>query len=519
MTAPESAVAPLPKELLSRLGELLGAEGLLLDDEQLGEYRDPYWIPGDSTYYGAAVVLPENTEQVQAVVRLAGEFRVPLWTSSQGRNNGYGGASPRVGGSLQISMRRMNRVLEIDEELAYAVVEPGVRWLDLHAALEAGGHQLRLSVPDIGWGSVVGNSLDNGMTYMANGQDFAAPTGMEVVLPDGELLRTGTGAVPGSRTWHVYKRGVGPTLDPLFTQSNLGIVTKMGVWLQPTPDAYQSLSLCVAHDADLGAAVEAVRDLMLAGLVRGVPSFYAAPLNGSQIKGLPIPPGTAWTEEELEAYGRETGLGRWTVRTALWDDREVLEAKRARIVKTWSRIPGAYVQEGRVYGPDEYGTITNHAEKTQIGIPHLELLDLMPDFVGHMEVSPVVPMQGTAVTEAVAAIQEILVAAGFLPQIGVLAVSARAAAVVTAIGFDKNDADAVKAAVAAAHRVVRELGRMGYVPYRAHLDLMDDVAGLLSFNDGAYHRFMAKLKDAVDPDGVLSPGRYGVWPGGADRLR
>ena len=85
-----------------------------------------------------------------------------------------------------VSLRNMNRVLEINEELGYAVVEPGVRWFDLYEAIKAGGHELMLSIPDLGWGSVIGNSLDNGVTYLPYGEDFAAPCGMEVVLADGD---------------------------------------------------------------------------------------------------------------------------------------------------------------------------------------------------------------------------------------------------------------------------------------------------------------------------------------------
>ena len=65
---------------------------------------------------------------------------LPLWTNSQGRNNGYGGPAPRVKGSVIVSLKRMNRVLEINEELGYAEVEPGVRWFDLYDAIKAGGH-------------------------------------------------------------------------------------------------------------------------------------------------------------------------------------------------------------------------------------------------------------------------------------------------------------------------------------------------------------------------------------------
>src|ERR1700710_491829 len=103
--------------------------------------------------------MPEPVEEVQEVVRIAGEHGVPLWTHSTGKNNGYGGAGTRVKGSVTVSPRRMNKVLEINEELAYAEVEPGVSWRDLYEEITRRGLKLMLSNTDLGWGSVVGNSL------------------------------------------------------------------------------------------------------------------------------------------------------------------------------------------------------------------------------------------------------------------------------------------------------------------------------------------------------------------------
>jgi 4-cresol dehydrogenase (hydroxylating) flavoprotein subunit len=91
---------------------------------------------------------------------------VPVWTHGQGRNNGYGGPAPRVRGCVIVSLRNMNQVLEINEELGYAVVEPGVRWFDLYEAIEAQGAGYMLSIADLGWGSVVGNTLEHGGTYL-----------------------------------------------------------------------------------------------------------------------------------------------------------------------------------------------------------------------------------------------------------------------------------------------------------------------------------------------------------------
>ena len=199
----------------------VGADHVLTDEADLREFRDPFAYETWDDYTASAVVMPETVEEIQEIVRVANEHKVPLWTHGTGRNNGYGGPAPRVRGSVILSLRRMNRVLEIDEELGYAVVEPGVRWFDLYEAIQAGGHKLMLSVPDLGWGSVVGNTLDHGITYLPYGTDMAAQCGMEVVLPNGELMRTGMGAMPGNRSWNLYKRGLGPTPDQLFMQSEL----------------------------------------------------------------------------------------------------------------------------------------------------------------------------------------------------------------------------------------------------------------------------------------------------------
>jgi 4-cresol dehydrogenase (hydroxylating) len=70
----------------------------------------------------------------------------------------------------------------------------------------------------------------------------------------------------------------------------------------------------------------------------------------------------------------------------------------------------------------------------------------------------------------------------------------------------------VRNAFTLAKLLVRDLGAQGYGEYRAHLEFMDLASDQYSFNDHAYRRFVEKIKDAVDPNGVLSPGRHGIWP-------
>ena len=83
---------------------------------------------------------------------------------------------------------------------------------------------------------------------------FDSHCGMEVVLANGEVMRTGMGALPGAKTWQQYKSGFGPWIDGMFSQSNFGVVTKMGFWLLPQPDAYLSGTVTVPKHTRLDPA-------------------------------------------------------------------------------------------------------------------------------------------------------------------------------------------------------------------------------------------------------------------------
>lgn len=72
------------------------------------------------------------------------------------------------------------------------------------------------------------------------GDHWGMHSGLEVVLPTGEVIRTGMGALPGNNSWQIFPYGFGPYSDGLFSQSNFGIVTKMGLALMPNPGGYES---------------------------------------------------------------------------------------------------------------------------------------------------------------------------------------------------------------------------------------------------------------------------------------
>jgi FAD/FMN-containing dehydrogenase len=129
--------------------------------------HDAYHIIDQEEMVCSAIVYPSSTPEVQSIVRWANEFKIPIYPISRGRNIGYGGAAPRVPGSVVIDLGRyMNKVLKIDGENASCMVEPGVSYFKLYEEIQKTGFKLWIDTPDLGGGSVLGNAIDRGVGYV-----------------------------------------------------------------------------------------------------------------------------------------------------------------------------------------------------------------------------------------------------------------------------------------------------------------------------------------------------------------
>ncbi len=518
-----TGVVPRPSdravsEALERFAEVVGEDAVRSQAGDLADFSDPYPMGPAEDWAPAGAVSPASVEEVQAVLRIANELRVPLWTVSTGKNLGYGGPGPRVAGSVVLSLARMDRVLEINEESGYALVEPGVRFFDLYEALRAGGHRLWPSVPDLGWGSVVGNALERGVGYTPYGDHNAMQCGMEVVLPDGDLLRTGMGAMSDSASWQLYKPGYGPSVDGLFAQSNLGVVTKMGIWLMPTPECYMVCEVKAQGFEDLAPLVDALRVLNLEGTIQSS-AFICEPLGiAARVHRREhwYDGDGAMPDDLVRGIMDEFGIGHWTLFFGLYGHETIVDARWDIVRRTFEAIPGVQAS-GRRYAGDADPEDVEPFHRTSGGIPGLLSLPMVDwrasgeGLGGHAGFSPVSPLRGADALRQAQVIKARAAEHGF-DYMGAFHAGPRYMNHIFELIWDAGNAEQIASAHELFTRLVKEAKEDGHGEYRTHVAFMDLVADQYDFNDHALRRFTEAIKDTVDPNGILSPGKSGIWP-------
>jgi glycolate oxidase len=240
--------------MIEKLREILGPEKVLTALEDCIAYSY------DGTFAQSlpdVVVLPESTEEVAAVVRIAAERRVPV--VPRGMASGLAAASVPFGGGIALSLTRMNRILEMDEENRTVRVEAGVVTADLQAVVEQRGLFYPPDPSSNRHSTIGGNIACNagGPRCLKYGVTGDYVMGLTVVLPDGRVLETGGKAI---------KNVVGYDLTSLFvgSEGTLGVITEALLRLTTRP---QFVRTALAEFPALDDASRTVNAILAAGIV------------------------------------------------------------------------------------------------------------------------------------------------------------------------------------------------------------------------------------------------------------
>ncbi|GAA5887883.1 hypothetical protein JCM5296_001797 [Sporobolomyces johnsonii] len=504
---------------------MIGHDYVVVSDGPLnsGNYYHPpmasdgYALLDKDYFVGSAVAYPGSTAEVQAIVKWANRWVFPLWPVSIGRNLGYGGSAPRVPGSLVIDLgKRMNKVLNIDEKAANCLLQPGVTYIELYEELKRRGlgDKLWIDVPDLGGGSVIGNTIDRGVGYTPYGDHFAQHCGMEVVLANGEVVRLGMDSMPGAKTGCMYQYGFGPYLDGMFTQSNLGIVTRMGVFLMPNPGGILPFCITFKNKDDLSAAVDVLQPLMNARLLGNVPSLrvglWDAAVYGSkddfwpENAGRPVP-------DDIEAKILESeDLGHWVFYGALYGPPEITTPQWETVKSRFKGIKDVRFQLREDVPAKSY---LHDRAAVFAGVPTFRELawhKWIPN-AGELFFAPISGVSGEDAVKQSKIAKEICGSHGF-DYLGTFYIGPREMHHIVTLLFDRSKPEERVRAEKCIRELIAVFAEMGYGEYRSHIATADQIMGTYNWNDGAFLKLNEAIKDALDPNGILQPGRSGIWP-------
>lgn len=214
-------------EVLDKLRDIVGSESVMVDPERV----EPYGADAvKEKFPPEAVVFPESTAQMVAILKLANEYLFPV--TARGGGVGYTGGAVPVDGGIVVGTDRMNKIIEINADDLYAICQPGIRTFELQQAVEKQGLMFAPDPASYKDSFIGGNIAENagGMRTPKYGVTKHHVLGLEVVTAIGEVIRTGGKTV---------KNVVGFDLTGLMCGSEgmLGIITEATLKLLPMPEA------------------------------------------------------------------------------------------------------------------------------------------------------------------------------------------------------------------------------------------------------------------------------------------
>lgn len=513
MTNSQPAPAsPTLAAFVSEIQQTLGENAITLADAAIDRYGE-HTLPAPDIPPGA-IAYPRSTEDVQKLVQAANRHRVPLFPISGGQNIGLGTKAPVRSGQVVVDLgRHMNRVITVNDDLGYCVIEPGVTFQSMYDELQRRQSRLMMS-PTAGppQGSVLGNALDKGGGGGANADHFGNVCGMEIVLGNGEIIRTGDGGLLADEhlNWHVSKYSFGPALDGLFTQSNFGIVTRMGVWMSPRPPHIETFFFTFQDDDDLGEIVDLIRPLKQSGFVptqiRATNDLYLISTAAQHPEYAQTGGKCQISDEARRELQRQFGLGSWTVSGALFG------ANQAAVQPQLERIRAHFTRsgKGRYIPPEEAETISplHIGYLNYNGIPgegELRMLSWRPGG-GTSWFLPGTPMIGQVANDFQKLSRAICRDHGLEYMVSNVCGPRFARGVHTLIFNRQNPEEAARAD--ACYRAMSDafakrgvfVGRAPTLYQQFHQDQRMP----------AIVEACNAIKRALDPNGVIAPGKYGI---------
>ncbi len=510
----------------------IAPNSLILDD--VFSLHDANTATFQTNSQSKLVVKPDSVSELVGIVKFASQKQLKVYTISQGKNWGFGSKVPVRDSSLLLDLSAMDKIHSYDKKFGTVRIEPGVSFRQLSEFLEeAGGHHFLNIIGGDPDASVLGNILERGDGVGPYCERAEYACRVQVVLATGEVLETGFGNLKNSQVADLCKPGLGPGFQELFFQSNFAIVTQLTIWLQAVPSFFRTFSFSQSSSHSLSSLLDAVRSLYQKRVLdspitwwndykqltvsKQLGNFYLEkrPLKRAQIReqsnnysswyafgGIYVDHAKIG-KAKLRALFRE--VYPYTRKKNYWSQLSTQKIQRLRLLNRFlgfdfSQILASW-ENNHLLGHSSGNNIKSLYWRKKGPVPMK--IDPGKDLCGVLWNSFLIPFDGPLIEEVLKGLDELIQEHGFEPVISFVTLNDRYVKVFQQLLFDREDEKEDIAALACHSAVFEYVEERGCSHTR--LDILHMTEGKKRLKEGVLHE---KLKQALDPAGILSPGRY-----------
>ena len=534
--------------VLQQLCAVLSSNSKVLTDEvALAAYRSNCEGFSNAIDCVVKIGVVEDIQRVLHVATTAAtDDAVPLKVHpiSTGQNWGYGSAAPNANDAILLDLSALTQISITSAELGIVTVQPGVTQQMLYDELQR--RQLDFMVPVTGAGpscSILANALERGYGITPFTDHFAAVNSIKGYLADGSFYQSPISELDSSGDDFIdktYKYGIGPYLDGLFSQSGFAIVTEITLRLKRRPEAFDSFYIQFANDTDFELAQQIAFSILqyLDGVVGSVNLMDQRRLLSMMA---PNPNGkarhVAMSAQQVAQLAKQYDTPGWMLVGTLYGQQSVVKAARKEVRRfvagrakrllfsggallSVARTVLKILPENQLTGVRamlaslDLGIEIMQGKPNQVALPLAywrnptaskdTALHPARDGCGLLWYAPLIPMRADSMRQFISMVREVCPLYGIEPMITFTSLKYDTVDSTVPIVFNRQDEQATRLAQQCLQELVSRGLKSGWVPYRLNLQQQRE---LLNANS-PYWQTVHKLKQAIDPHNIISPGRY-----------
>lgn len=488
--------------ILTDIGNLLGTAHVIAADtaeaapyqEKIERIRRPVSYDKEARQI-IAIATPGGIDDLQNILNLIAGKSVAIWNMPNA--GGLGSTPPPESGDIiMLDLKRMNGILEVNTTAAYALVEPGVTYQQMQDHLRDNNIPFWVDIDKNASHSIADSISAREFGYTPYGDHLLMQCGMEVMLANGSVVRTGMGAMPKSNTWQLFKYGYGPYVDGLFTQSNLGIITKIGLWLMPAPPMYKPFTVQLADEQAMAAAVDALHTFKVNMLIPNTVVVSNATQDAVLFAGEELTGELINSESSNAQLATKYNIGAWNLYGAVYGIPGNVDIIWGALEGAISGIPGATLKVTEDLGENP---IWKNREQAMRGLVTPQENKPSSDH-GYIRFALGAAIEGSDATTINGAIQSIA-SKHSTTAFTEFALTWRTMMARISLPYQHDDAESLEQARNCARAMLAELAEQGYGATHADSDILLDATE--SFTHAGINDLQQRVKTALDPSAVF----------------